>query len=231
MLDVAVQIEWETLAPTGVSQKSFYRTHRSVLNMFAEEDDWVKIASTDNPVRDSPAEVARVVSQCQCGKAMFWSERLEIARGGFIVKVERAVKDVEHLDFSLEAIESFKSAMTAHAATLADCGVKPFENHETRLRYLTADIVDQVDSVNEEHALRLGASIKQAAFSSGLVPRYPWVKLLWGDNQPIPNVVTCARMDQELLHPYEAVMEQLNTILGPGPHTIKEMKEGLSNKK
>lgn len=226
-LDDALKHAWENMSEAGVSAAAFYRSHKMVLAMFADESDLSSIFESKDRVNECPDAIRRVAHGSAIGSSMFKTDILKVGRKNFQDMIVSKLSDLQHLDFENVGLEGFKQAMMQETVNLSRMGAKPFERVVSVVRYLGVDLKIPMESLNDEWEFRLAAAVKSDAVSAGHLPMLPWEELAYAV-RGVPHARAYGKVPEELLAQFsaarDAMRDWVSDIGGERAIILKDMQ-------
>jgi hypothetical protein len=188
--DFAMTWTWEEMSHLGISY--FTKSHGKLLGMFVSSDDIAKVDGVGEDYHLVPTEIQRIMSS-RVGKSMYGHAWLKVAWGLYVKKIEEQLANLEHNDFLLDEVESFKVLMLRESAALVASGHKLYDKKNASIEHLGQTLKLKLTCPNDEWSFRLAAKLKTVGVNSGVLKKLPWEDVICADG-PIPGVAAHAKV-------------------------------------
>ena len=224
---------WQHLSATGITKTGFYKAHKYAFKFLMKGVDIALIFDTDTSkefnvflAKKKDEEVKKAVNMSQLGQSMLALEHIAAMRRAFSFDIELRLQDLQHLDFEETASAAFDTWAKQGAAELVRLGAGRFEKIKVEVNFLATNISVILETPYDDAVMRKMSHIKAAAVNGDLVEKFPWERILFGD-EGVPGAPKHARLPQEVI---DVVTDGRNAALGflkPHMTTLNDWKKAM----
>ena len=196
---------------------TFLTTQRKVFEMFTSKGDVDDLVAAGVNFSSVPSQMKRGMDASVTLASMYKDAWLSISRVLFQRDLVQKIEALEHLNFMLDEVETFKRNAMRDAERLAD--INPSDPHKklapSDVRHLTVDVATQIMANDDEWKFRLNSTLKTIGVNTGQLEMMPWERLLFKQGQ-IPGVAQTVKIPEELLTEIRNGRAAAIDVLGPG---------------
>ena len=219
---------YEELATSGILIPAFVRSHKMHLSNFMCLDDISGVVdSIEKGEQPKPELLRAVLATSRVAKTMLAEQALKCSFDMFVLLISDWVKHLEHHDYDLTEVDSFKKLMRRESLAIEEAGIATWEKKVLCCNFLTVVARVQITDLDDEWQYRFSAEVKTAAISNGSVPQTPWEAVLWPEVQ-VQGVRQSVKVPEELLGDIRNVRGAINQLFSGyavDQLTFSEMKK------
>ena len=177
------------------------------------EEDLQAVCDAGEKVEDAALAVQRIVTSSAIGHSMFKHAYLRVSRVLFVAKVHQRLRDLEHNDFEVGEVDSYKAEMYREVQMLLSIGHKRYDKWHAKVKHFNKDVGIGIEDPNDEWSFRFDSHLKTVAINSGLLQMLPYEELLFTKGV-LENVPAHANLPPPLLEKYKVARDAAKDLIG-----------------
>ena len=218
--------QWRKAQSDGVPRVNFLRAHRIALSLFLPMDDATKVVVAVEAEEEPPRDIVVALQKCGLiGGELFSAEVMKVEIADYCKGIDRRIYQLEHLNFYMDEVGSFRAIMLHSAENLDQDVFKEFDGKQTEVPFLNAKVSHIIANANDYWQDRFQARAKTLAIANGQLERTAWEKMILGESDGIDLIPSTVTVPDALLFDAMNAREYVNTkLLGRNWTTVSAMQ-------